>query len=378
LKLAPFISDNLPQILAEWEAFASTLWPAADTLTPLALRDHAQEILQAVARDIDTVQTEQQRVDKSKGLAASSSAEQTAAATHGALRHLVGFSLPQLTAEYRALRASVLRLWMAAQASTMDESGFHDMLRFNEAIDQALAESVDEYAKAMARSRETFLAILAHDLRTPLAAVSMAAELLGMSGMEEKRRLEVAARIASAAGSMETLIADLLIYAKTRLTNGFPIEPGPCDFGGICEKALREIKAAYPERHFHSDIEEGLAGQFDAARLYQVFCNLLGNAVHHGATAAPIIFTARRESDAIVAEVKNFGFPIPPEALQVIFEPLVQLESARANSQFRPRTSVGLGLYIAKAIVSAHGGNIEVHSTAGEGTTFKVILPRKP
>src|SRR5512140_3593572 len=111
MTLSRFITENMEAIVKEWQTFATTMEPAASTMSALSLRDHAKPILLAIAKDLESTQTAVAQSDKSKGLASPRSARETAAATHGALRHLSGFDLNQLGAEYRALRASVIRLW---------------------------------------------------------------------------------------------------------------------------------------------------------------------------------------------------------------------------------------------------------------------------
>ena len=133
MRLAEFIADNMEAILAEWEAFATTLLPAAGHMTPLALRDHAPQILKAVAKDITTAQTREEQAEKSKGRAPNvPGAPETAAQTHAILRARSGFDIIQLVAEYRALRASVLRLWI--EANPLDEPGAEEVIRFDEAM----------------------------------------------------------------------------------------------------------------------------------------------------------------------------------------------------------------------------------------------------
>jgi len=181
MRLAQFITENIEDILVEWEAFAASLLPAGQTMTRLALRDHATQILLAVAADIETNQTDLEQAYKSQGFVTIAEATRTAAMTHGALRHLAGFDLRQLAAEFRALRASVLRLWL--KRGVQDDSAVYQMTRFNESIDQALAESISNYSDEVARSRDTFLAILGHDLRSPLSAIANSSLYLGSPGL---------------------------------------------------------------------------------------------------------------------------------------------------------------------------------------------------
>ena len=137
MRLADFIEQNLPQILGQWESFAASLLPAAAKMDAANLRDHAEQILRAVVQDLRTPQTLEQSLDKSLGRGdAASTTGETAAQTHALLRASSGFTIRQLVAEYRALRASVLALW--ARAGPEGANTLEDMGRFNEAIDQAM------------------------------------------------------------------------------------------------------------------------------------------------------------------------------------------------------------------------------------------------
>ncbi|MEO8306053.1 MAG: sensor histidine kinase [Betaproteobacteria bacterium] len=373
--LAQFINQNLDAILAEWEAFALTLQPAAETMTALALRSHAREILQAMARDIDAAQTDAQQDDKSKGWAPVLEGKETAAATHGALRHLVGFDLIQLTSEYRALRASVIKLWREHLSSQQDNV-LTEMTRFNEAVDQALAESVVRYSNEVTRSRDTFLAILGHDLRSPLSAVSMTADYLATRGKVDASALPAVVRIKKSVLTMSLMIRDLLEYTRTRLGKSMPVTPIACDIGLICETAHDEVQAAHPEFVFDLEMRGDLRGQVDRGRLQQVLSNLLNNAVQHGASGSPITVRAEGHTASVVLEVINLGRPIPAAAMQVIFNPMVQLRDENSPLIDSHPTSLGLGLFIARDIVAAHGGELRVESSEAAGTVFTVELPR--
>ena len=365
LPLSAFIGRAMDDIVAQWEAFARTLLPAAATMTPVALRDHAKPILLAIARHIDSDQPD-----------AAAAGEATAAATHGALRHTSGFNLLQLASEYRALRASVIKQWRSHLPKEHHEV-LDELARFNHSVDQALAESIASYADEVGRSRDTFLAILGHDLRSPLSAVSMSGHYLSRVGLVEgKHQGQAVARIQHAAAKMDAMVRDLLEYTRTRLGRGIPMVREACRIGGICEGALEEMKAGHPEREFRLAMWGELRGSFDAARMQQVLSNLLNNAVQHGAKGTPVILEAQDAPDAITVRVKNQGTPIPVEVLQVIFNPLVQVPSAARGENERRSTSLGLGLFIARNIVLGHGGTLEVESSAQAGTVFTARFPR--
>lgn len=363
----------MEEILTEWEAFARTIRPAAETMDSLTLRDHARLILEAAAKDIETYQTEQDRSDKSKGLAPVLAGRETAAATHGALRQMAGFDLEQLGSEYRALRASVIRLWRG-QLTQFDKLEYDDIVRFNEAIDQALAESISSYSRAVDQSRQTFLAILGHDLRGPLSAIKMASHILINSEALGAQQIEVAARIKSSVLTMNRMVQDLLEYAGGQIGKKIPVKPEAADMSEVCRTAINEVQLAYPRTPFDFEAMGDLEGFFDPIRFQQVLSNLLINAAKYSEQGKPVTLSAHGDPETITVEVKNFGRAIPTESLQVIFNPLVQLSSK--GTHLNPSTGLGLGLFIAREIVEGHNGAIEVNSSEMEGTIFRVRLPQ--
>lgn len=363
----------MEEILVEWESFAKTIHPAAETMDSLTLRDHAKLILEAAAKDIETNQTDREQSDKSKGLASVLAGKETAATTHGALRQIAGFDLEQLGSEYRALRASVIRLWKSRLAE-FDESEFDDMMRFNEAIDQALAESISSYSNAVDQSRETFLAILGHDLRGPLSSIQMASHILIKSEALDAQHLDVADRIKRSVSTMNRMIKDLLEYAGGQIGGKIPVRPEAANMGNVCQTSLDEVQLAYPKALFNFEVAGNLDSRFDPARFQQVLSNLLINAAKYSEEGKQITLSARKDTDTIIVEIKNFGRPIPPESLQVIFNPLVQLSGKGTHPH--PSTSLGLGLFIAREIVEGHDGTIEVSSSETDGTIFTVRLPQ--
>lgn len=374
MSLSRFITENMEAIVAEWEKFATTMEPAAQTMTDLALRDHAKPILLAIAKDLQSTQSALAQSEKSKGLAPALSTRETAAATHGALRHVSGFDLNQLGAEYRALRASVIRLWMLANPAVIDSSVLEDMIRFNEAVDQAVAESTSRYAAELALSRDTFMAILAHDLRSPLSAITMLSHLIERGATSEGVRKQ-SVQIQRSAKEMAGMIRELLEYSRTQLGKGLPVTPKPCSMLAVGRAAIDEVRSARPERTLLLEVPDDLVGVVDDARLRQALSNLLNNAVQHGDPAAPVRLSIRREAREIVIEVANQGEPIPPESLQVIFDPLVQLSSRSAAAPDRPSTNLGLGLFIAREVAVGHHGSLDVASDAERGTVFTMRLP---
>lgn len=375
MRLARFITERTDDILEEWDSFAKTLLPAADGMTDLALRDHASQILIAIATDIESEQSASQQYWKSRGMSPDLLLPESAAAIHGALRQTDGFTLLQLTAEFRALRACVLRLWLPQSAHGTEDAA-NDMLRFNEAIDQALAESATKYSYQVNRTRDMFLAILGHDLRAPLAAMSMTGELLTKPHASGEWVTKMGEQVQRSASTMSMMVNDLLGFSRTQLGSKIPIKPHEFDVGDVCKDAVSDVRAMYPRATLNFTTCGDTTGKLDGARLHQVFCNLLINAAHYGAKEHPISISASGNADELVVQVMNRGPVIPAESLHSIFNPLIQLTKETPQDD-RPATSLGLGLYIAREITEAHGGTIEVESTEAQGTRFSVRIPKK-
>ena len=376
MHLHQFIERHMDDILAEWVAFARTLDSGTEEMTLLQLRDHAEAILRAIALDIDSGQSKSEQYEKSRGNSPGEGVASSAAAIHGTQRHQNNFTLLQLSAEFRALRATVLRLWLP-RVNTLSADTIREMIRFNEGIDQALAESIVTYSARADHTRELFLAILGHDLRAPLATLTASGALLARPDLPVAEVQQTVARIRRSALVMSTMVDDLIGYTRTELGSGMPITPVQTDMGAVCRSAIEDANSTFPGSQFDLSLEGELDGMFDKVRLHQLFTNLLVNAAKHGDTGEPVRVHARGDPDVIRVDVNNHGPAIPRSAWREIFQPLVQLSSDASDDHRDRRTSLGLGLYVAREIATLHGGSIDVHSTPEEGTTFAVCLPRK-
>lgn len=374
MRLPEFIRQHVDRIVDEWEQFARTITPAAENMDQAALRDHAKAMLLAAARDMNTAQTASEQLAKARGEGAEKTPSlDEAGASHGELRHTVGFDLVQMTSEFRHLRACVIRLWVNSLDSP-DLAYFQDMIRFNEAIDEALAESTAAYAEQVNRSRDIFLAILGHDLRAPLQAISMSTELLLRKAPLEGDALTCAIHIKRGARHMAVMVSDLLELVRSRLGKSLPIEPAPMDLADAAHAALAEACAGNPECDPTVNVLGDTRGVWDAGRLDQLLQNLIGNALQHGLDKRDVTVTLRGEPDTVRLTVHNYGTPISEDAIGTIFDPLVRSADEELG---QPSTSLGLGLFIVKEVVNAHSGTIEVSSSEVDGTLFTVVLPRK-
>ena len=374
MRLAEFIATSTESILVEWVAFARACAPAAMQMDEAALRDHALAMLRTIVTDLRTAQTALEQSEKSKGKADSTASDpDTAAEDHGADRAWSGFTVGEMVSEYRALRASVIRLWIKASGS-LTGADLDDLVRFNEAIDQAIAESTTRYTENLDYSKEMFLAVLGHDLRTPLGAVLMSSQFMLDSGGLVEPNLTLTARIARSTRRMNQMVEDLLDFTRSQLGSGVPIARAPMDMGKVVRQAVDEMEAARPDTLFQMSTAGDLCGPWDEARMSQVLTNLLGNAAQHGAADKPISVRTHGEARDVVVVVHNFGRVIPKSEIYGIFSPFKRLK-AGVPAQ-RDSSNLGLGLFIADRIVKAHSGTIDVTSSADAGTFFTIRLPR--
>lgn len=258
------------------------------------------------------------------------------------------------------------------------EVALRDALKERSRVEGELRECVARETHARERAeandafKEMFLGILGHDLRNPLNTVLTTTRLMKMRGdvpPETVRRLD---RVVTSGVRMERMIGQLLDVARARLAGGIPVSRAPrVDLVALMTKIVEEIRAAHPTRAIELRVDNPCLADVDADRIEQVISNLLGNAVTHGDAAQPVAVSVALRGGVASLAVHNSGKPIEPAVLAALFDPFTRFNpSARKSSD-----GLGLGLYIAERIVSAHGGKIAVDSSASEGTRFEAIIP---
>lgn len=371
-RLSDFIRGNIEPILQGWEDFARTVNPPALTMDDAELRDHAHQMLMAFANDLDTFQSDRERMEKSQGMGERGDAD-TAAETHAEARLLAGYTVVQLVSEYRALRASVLSLWAKSPSATHAKVT-EDMTRFNEAVDQAVAESVARYEHLVKQSRDMFLAILGHDLRNPLGVLVTGSSFLMQASDIPPKYTLAATRMFNSAKRMSSLVSDLIDFTRTHLGPGIPIHGKRADLVAICAQVIDELRTYHSERQIVFRGPPRLYATIDASRIGQMLSNLVGNAIQHGSADVPVLVELTHGVDDIVIAVTNHGPVIPPTKFNCIFDPLVRIGGV--NRDAADRGSLGIGLFIAREIARAHDGSIAVTSDVSNGTQFTVTLPR--
>lgn len=221
------------------------------------------------------------------------------------------------------------------------------------------------------RFNEIFTGMLGHDLRNPLGAIMAAAQMAARRG-DQAQLAKPLSRIIKSGERMATMIDQLLDFTRVRVGAGIPIDPRPADLCAIMGQAVDELSDSHPSWRF--SIERGpgdTAGVWDADRILQVFSNLVGNAVQHGSEEHGVsVFFDGSSPDVVSVRIHNMG-SIPSELLPRLFEPMAGGDRRRTNSR-----GLGLGLYVSREIMRAHGGEIQVATSAAEGTSFTLRLPR--
>lgn len=317
-------------------AFAETQAPDTVEFSAKQLRNHLPQILQAVVDDLRSPQTDSQQLAKSHGLAPLKPGPESAASYHGRTRAIAGFGLNQMVAEYRALRASVLRRWASDQQ--LATSSIDDILRFNEAIEQAVAESLAQFSAEVESWRQIFLAALGHDLRGPLAAVMFSADTLA-SGLQDPALAKQAERIINGSMRMNKLLDDLLAYSRSKLGDGMAIHPVDCDLAQSLGEEVELLRAALPHVPITYEVEGDARGCFDASSLREAVHNLTTNAAKYGEHGTDVRISLEGLVDQIMITVSNTGAELPDEAFNSRSIPCAEARTTRHRGNTRALAS---------------------------------------
>ncbi|HXC59946.1 MAG TPA: sensor histidine kinase [Steroidobacteraceae bacterium] len=371
--MSAFIAANLDPILVEWVAFARQQQPQANGLDEAALLDHGRLIIQEIAADMRRPEDEAERKAKSEGHSATASSSPIVPSrVHGRERGRQGFGIEEVVGEFRALRATVLRLWTASDRQPSVED-LEDVARFNEAVDQAIAESLNFYLLEVDRTRDLFLGILGHDLRGPLSTIASSVALEKRSGRGDPGAADIVIR---SVAQMKALLDDLLEYTRSRLGAGLPIDPAPVHLETFVRNTLKEIEAISSGPVLRFEAQGDTHGEWDARRLHQALSNLVFNALKYGDPDSLQVHVDGRLADTVILTVENTGKPIEPSLLTSIFRPLVRAGNEDVQREWQVAgANLGLGLYVVREIASAHHGTVDVVSNYSV-TRFELRLPR--
>jgi signal transduction histidine kinase len=368
-KIAEHLEKHKESILEDWvrRVRADLDVPETDRLSEARLRDHLPLILDELTETLRR-QREPEQAGREVG-------ESTATHGHARQRFEDNYDLRSALRELAVLRVVVIDRCDAEGVSFDRDSA----VTFHAAIDQIMATSALELERlrlvalreksaaleAEADLRERFMGILSHDLRSPLQTVQLGGEALAETAVDEEAR-KMARRIVDNAGRMRRMIEQLLDFTQMRFA-AMPISRARIRLEDVAREAIDSLRIAHPDRPLELVVEGRTDGEFDADRLTQVFTNLVRNAIEHGSKASAVRVTVRGTLSCVIVSVHNRGTPIPVSMIDAVFEPFRRDQKSGG---------IGLGLHIVREIARAHGGDVKVVSTATEGTTFVVELPR--
>jgi signal transduction histidine kinase len=234
-------------------------------------------------------------------------------------------------------------------------------------------ETLEAHTRQRAEFDRQLLGIVSHDLRNPLNAITLTASVLKRQVADEHHQRGLQ-RILHSAERATRMIHDLLDFTRAQHSGGIPIQRKATNLHELVRAVVDEVQTTHPERPIAVTQGGDGAGEWDPDRLAQVISNLLANALQYSPRDTPVRVETHGEEDTAVLVIHNTGAPIPPDLLPRIFEPMERGPHSAQNTG----RSIGLGLYIVRHLVLAHGGTVEARSTASEGTTFTVRLPRNP
>lgn len=239
----------------------------------------------------------------------------------------------------------------------------------------ATAQRIQAELTEAVHANQQMMAVLGHDLRNPLSAIQTAAIVMARDESLSKKAAHLTSIIHDASTRMQEMTDTLLDFAHTRFVGPLPITRKKTNIHETCQRALAELRVVHPDRDIVLQCEGDTIGMWDSARISQLIVNLVANALTHGVASAPVHVRIVGEEHVVMIEVNNSGPPIPPDVLPNVFDPF-RRGDATTRSKTQKGLGLGLGLYIVQQIALAHGGTVNVTSTAARGTTFRVNLPR--
>ncbi len=273
--------------------------------------------------------------------------------------------------DLRVVRADDQLHWLSCKGKTFVDVSGRPLYMTGACVDITAQKRQEAEALQLADFERQILGIVSHDLRNPLSVIRISASmLLAREGLDERQSKSLT-RIISASDRATRLIRDLLDFSQARLGGGISVKRKKMDLFELTRGVVEEHVASHPERALELEQEGDGTGEWDGDRLAQVLGNLVGNALQHGTPDTPIHVRCQGLADEVLLEVRNAGTPIEASQLPSLFEPF-----RRGRQAGNGAGSVGLGLYITRQLVLAHGGHIGVSSTEEEGTRFTVRLPR--
>ena len=361
MSLRRFLHESLEDILAEWEKEGG-LPPTGQT----ARRLHFEQVLRAVADEMNRVST-----NAATAAAAAAAAVAEEAPRRGEAGDPSHSHAGRLVDDYASLRASVVRQWRQKHPSP-SATDLDELVHFNEAMDRSLAELSATFSPSHAQPNALFLGVLNHELRTVVASILMSAQVLTHRATPGSPEAKAAERILRSCEQLRQTLDALSDFTTVRLGTQIEIDRVEDDMAVLCRQALDEYARSDHERTVRLSSDGDLRGNWDAARIREAIRGLIANAARFASRGSPVtIVVDGHAADEVKLTVHGDGTPIDLDTLCTIFDPVARVESDNPTY-----AGLGLGLFIVRKVVDAHGGQVSVDASPGQGTTFTVVLPR--
>jgi signal transduction histidine kinase len=289
----------------------------------------------------------------------------TVASEHGGERaRLTNYNAQAVISEYQLLRWAIFDVLRLNNVHLDND----EVLVIHASIDDSIREAVNTFALAQAALRERFVAALTHDLRNPLAAANVAAELIQHTSDSPKIK-ELADHITDNLSRIDGMIRDLLDAVVFQAGERLRLQLEEFDITHVAREACDELISIHgPRVHLAG---ESVKGCWDREALKRAIENLIGNAIKYGAPGTPIRVRVDSQHGRMMLTVHNEGDPIPPEQMECIFQVFRRAESAKDGD----KQGWGIGLPYVRSVAESHGGSVGVDSAKGLGTTFVIDVP---
>lgn len=358
-QVSEYLIQHQEKILKTWEARAKKEVAAARHQESLALQNSLPEYLAQIATALSTT------INRTELRVQFDLAESTRVGKkHGSERAgTVHYTMDQLIYEYHILRQVIFDV-------IEEEINISDMEReiITCSIEKAVNDAATQFSETLSDIQEYLLDTLAHDLRSPIAAAKMGAQLILRRPEEVELNIKTASRIANTMDRLDSMIHDLLDASRLRAGQGLQLQFEECDLETMAKQIASEFKYTH-EREFLVKTPGPTIGNWCKNALTRAIENLLSNAVKYGSKNTPITITLKKHEETVCLMIHNHGNPIPKNEQLILFEQFRRSKTAEAEAGW------GLGLTVVKGIVKAHFGKISVESSEAAGTLFSIELP---
>ncbi|WP_199296197.1 sensor histidine kinase KdpD [Trichocoleus sp. FACHB-591] len=354
------LKQNAPRIMQIWEKRARDEVDASMHQNSLVLRNSLPLYLDQLIDELSTT------IDRTPDRIASDEVESTRIGKlHGHERAgYADYSMSQLILEYHILRQVIFQV-LEAEAPL----GVRERDIIIGSIEQAVNDAATQFSQTLRDVQELFMVTLTHDLKNPINVIKMGTQLILRRLERGDAHIDVAARMITAIDRLDAMIQNLLDASRLRAGQSLSFAFEECDLEILVQDVVEDLNFTYGNR-FVVVSDSGVRTQCSPKEIRRVIENLAINAVKYGAPNTPITLTLQQSETLITLTLHNEGNPIAPEAQSILFQQFRRTVSAE------DKTGWGLGLFLAKSIVEAHQGTIEVQSSEGQGTSFIVKLPK--